>query len=157
MKQADILKVVAVDFETKNVDELNKLLKAKDAPQIRYKFTGKKLGALGFTGIIKAFTAEGVKVFNVNKVTLIKYIDIEKFEKAKPKVVREKKPKTEKVEKVAAKPKKRHEDKFDDDEDDDDFDDEDSSPKNYGQQKFRPQGNGRTGSKFIPNTSKKGR
>jgi|GEM_PF-5404181 hypothetical protein len=155
MKQADIVKIVAVDFETKNVDELNKLLKAKDAPQIRYKFTGKKLGALGFTGIIKAFTAEGVKVFNVNKVTLIKFIDIEKFEKAKPKVVREKKPKAEKVEKVVA--KKPRKEKFDDEDEDDDFDDEDSSPKNYGQQKYRPQGDGRAGSKFIPNTSKKGR
>ena len=160
MKQADILKIIAMDFKTKNVDELNKLLKAKDAPAIRYRISGKKVGHLGFTGLIKAFTENGVKVFDVNKVTLIKFTDIEKFEKAKPKVARPSKPKVAPEEKekatapakkakiTEAKPKKVAKEKDDDD------DWEDHSPKAFGSEKFRPN-QGKAGSRFIPNQKRK--
>lgn len=49
---------------------------------------GKKIGHLGFTGLIKVIASEGVIVFDVNKVTLIRFGDIEKFEKIKLKVER---------------------------------------------------------------------
>lgn len=167
MKQAEVLKVIALDFKTKNVDELNKLLKAKDAPTIRYRVSGKKVGHLGFTGMIKAITDVGVKVFDVNKVTLIKFTDIEKFEKAKPKLARPAKAKVAPEEKEApvkkakaaakatakvteAKAKKRS---HDDDEDDDD-DWVDHSPKAFGSEKFRPN-QGKAGSRFIPNPKRK--
>lgn len=166
MKQNDIVKVIAADFKTKNVDELNKLLKAKDAPAIRYRVSGKKVGHLGFTGIIKAIADNGIKVFDVNKVTLIKYTDIEKFEKAKPKVARPAKAKAAPEEKTvaktaaktapakkatitkatAAKPKKVEKD------DDDGW--EDHSPKAFGSEKFRPR-TGKGGSSFIPHSKKK--
>jgi hypothetical protein len=159
MKQTDIVKIIAADFKTKNVDELNKLLKAKDAPSIRYRVSGKKVGHLGFTGTIK--------------VTLIKFTDIEKFEKAKPKVARPEKPKAAAEEKVATKSKaapakatatktaapvkkatitKATEAKAKKvDNDDDDW--EDHSPKAFGSEKFRPRA-GKGGSNFIPHPKK---
>jgi cell division protein FtsN len=174
MKQTDIVKIIAADFKTKNVDELNKLLKAKDAPSIRYRVSGKKVGHLGFTGTIKAIADNGIKVFDVNKVTLIKFTDIEKFEKAKPKVARPEKAKAAPEEKVAAKTKtaptkaaptktaaptkkatitKATEAKVKKvDNDDDDW--EDHSPKAFGSEKFRPRA-GKGGSNFIPNPKKK--
>ena len=166
MKQNDIVKVIAADFKTKNVDELNKLLKAKDAPAIRYRVSGKKVGHLGFTGTIKAIAENGIKVFAVNKVTLIKYTDIEKFEKAKPKVARPAKTKAAPEEKVTAKAKaapakkavvakatevKAKAKKVEKD-DDDGW--EDHSPKAFGSEKFRPRA-GKGGSSFIPHPKKK--
>jgi hypothetical protein len=162
MKQTDIVKIIAMDFKTKNVDELNKLLKAKDAPAIRYRASGKKVGHLGFTGTIKAITDNGIKVFDVNKVTLIKFTDIEKFEKAKPKVARPAKPKVAPEEKVTAKSKtapakkatitKATEPKVKKIDEDDDW--EDHSPKAFGSEKFRPRA-GKGGSNFIPHSKKK--
>lgn len=161
MKQAEVLKIIALDFKTKNVDELNKMLKAKDAPSIRYRVSGKKVGHLGFTGMIKAITDDGLKVFDVNKVTLIKFTDIEKFEKAKPKVARPAKPKVAPEEKAkAAAPVKKAKiteakaKKHDNDDDDEDDDWEDHSPKAFGTEKFRPS-KGKAGSKFIPTQKRK--
>ena len=164
MKQADIVKVIAADFKTKNVDELNKLLKAKDAPSIRYRVSGKKVGHLGFTGMIKAIAENGIKVFDVNKVTLIKFTDIEKFEKAKPKEARPAKSKVAPVENVTAKAKtapakkatitKATEAKVKKVDKDDDDDWEDHSPKAFGSEKFRPR-TGKGGSNFIPHSKKK--
>ena len=170
MKQTDIIKVIATDFKTKNVDELNKLLKAKEAPTIRYRFSGKKIGHLGFTGTIKAIGENGVKVFDVNKVTLIKFTDIESFEKAKPKVARPAKAKAAPEEKTTVKAKtatkaavapvkkakisKATESKTSKKDADDDDDWEDHSPKAFGSEKFRPRAD-KGGSKFIPHSKKK--
>jgi hypothetical protein len=113
MKQIDIIKVLAVDLGTKDVAELNKLLKAKDYPETKYRITGESLGHYGFTGVIKNITADGLKVFNANKVSLIRYTEMESFEKAKPREARPERPK-EVVEKVEA-TKKVRKPKTDDD------------------------------------------
>jgi len=97
MKKADILKVLSEDFETAELEAINKLLRAKGVPGIRYRMAGKELGHLGFTGIIKTITAEGLKVFDVNKVTLIRFAEIETFEKAKPREPRHTGPKPVKL------------------------------------------------------------
>ncbi len=95
MKQSEIVKIMLAELGIKDASEINKVLKAKDAPAIRFRIAGKKIGHLGFTGLIKSVEAAGLKVFDVNKVTLLKYSDIEKFEKAKPKVPRPVQPKKE--------------------------------------------------------------
>jgi hypothetical protein len=104
MKQIELLKILAKDMKAKSPDlvEVNKALKAKNAPAIKYRLSGKKMGHYGFTGLIKALTAEGVKVFDVKKVTLIPYDSIENMEHAKP---REKRP--VRAEKVAEVPVKK--------------------------------------------------
>ena len=84
MKQAEILKVLSEDLGTDNVAEINKMLKAKDYVEVRYRITGKILGHSGFNGLIKAVTEEGVKVYGLNKVSLIRFVDMEAFVKAKP-------------------------------------------------------------------------
>lgn len=84
MKQEEILKVLAEDLGTGDVSEINKLLKAKDYVEVRYRIAGKSLGHSGFNGLIKAVTAEGVKVYGLNKVSLIRFADMEVFVKAKP-------------------------------------------------------------------------
>lgn len=103
MKQSEFLKMLAKDMKAKSPDltEVNKALKAKDAPKIKYRLSGKKLGHYGFTGLIKALTEDGVKVFDVKKVTLIPYLSIETAEQAKP---REKR--AARAEPVAEKPVK---------------------------------------------------
>lgn len=84
MKQAEILKVLSEDLGTGDVAEINKMLKAKDYVEVRYRIAGKILGHSGFNGLIKAVTEEGVKVFGLNKVSLIRFVDMEVFVKAKP-------------------------------------------------------------------------
>lgn len=84
MKQEEILKVLAEDLGTSDVFEINKMLKAKDYVEVRYRITGKSLGHSGFNGLIKAVTAEGVKVYGLNKVSLIRFEDMQAFVKAKP-------------------------------------------------------------------------
>lgn len=93
MKQAEILKIIAVELGTGEVAEVNKILKASAAKGVKFRFSGKKLGHFGFTGAIKLISEVGVKVFDVNKITMIKFADIELFEKAKPRVERPKRPK----------------------------------------------------------------
>lgn len=150
MKLNDIIKILAQELGTSDVNEVNKKLKAKDAPKTRYKLTGKKIGHLGFTGLIKAIAADGVKVFDVNKVTLFRFEDIEKFEKAKPKVERAVKPKEAKViEKPAKKASKKSESTHKDL--DDDGDDEDLRPIKFRKKVAKA---GATGSRFIPKAKK---
>lgn len=84
MKQSEVIQVLAIDLGTTDVAEINKMLKAKDYVEVRYRITGKSLGHSGFNGLIKAVTDEGVKVYGLNKVSLIRYSEIEAFVKAKP-------------------------------------------------------------------------
>lgn len=110
MKQIDIIKVLAKDLGTQDVTELNKLLKAKDYQEVKYRITGKSLGHFGYTGVIKNISAEGLKVYNVNKVSLIRFSEMESFEKAKPRVERPRSAKVEpklKPKPAAAKPPKK--------------------------------------------------
>ena len=93
MKQADILKVLAQDLGTSDLAEVNKLLRAKAYVPVKYRLSGKSLGHYGMTGPIKALTPEGVKVYDVKKVTLILFKDIEAFTKAKPREARPERPK----------------------------------------------------------------
>lgn len=94
MKKEAILKEIAKDLGTSDLAQINLIFKAETFNHIKYKMMGKKLGYLGFTVNIKNIANDGLKVFLANKVKLIKFEDIEKFEKAKPRVkrpVREKK------------------------------------------------------------------
>ncbi len=101
MKSTDVLKVMAQTLDSTNLhstmDELNKILKDKKTPQVKFRIAGKNLGNnlghLGFTGLIKNIAPEGLKVFNIGKVILIRFEDIELFEKAKPRVPRHTGPK----------------------------------------------------------------
>jgi hypothetical protein len=93
MKQDAILKVISKDLGTSDVVKLNEIFKAKTFKQIKYKMLGKKLGYLGYTVNIKNITQDGLKVFLANKVKLIRFEDIEQFEKAKPRVERPVRPK----------------------------------------------------------------
>lgn len=95
MKQDAILKIISKDLGTSDVAKLNEIFKSKTFKHIKYKMLGKKLGYLGYTVNIKNITQDGLKVFLANKVKLIRFEDIEQFEKAKPRVerlVRPKKP-----------------------------------------------------------------
>lgn len=83
MKLADILKVLKAELGTDQISEINQKLKAKGF-ETKFRITGPTVAHFGFTGLIKAITPEGVKVFNVNKVTLIRFDDILTFGKAKP-------------------------------------------------------------------------
>ncbi|UYL09332.1 hypothetical protein B9G69_001940 [Bdellovibrio sp. SKB1291214] len=159
MKLNDIVKAIAKLLGTSDVQEINKLLKAEKAPKFR--ITGKALGHFGFTGHIKSVSDEGVKAFMANKVSLIRLIDIETFEKAKPREerpVRTAKPETKapaasappKKAKPAMKAKAELEDDTDFDDDEGDF--EDLRPKK--QKASKAKSSGKSGSKFIP-TSKK--
>lgn len=118
MKQSEILKIFKAELGTDQVDEINQKLKAKGF-ETKFRITGPTVVHFGFTGLIKALTPEGVKVFNVNKVNLIRYDDIKTFAKAKP---HDRKELPEKV-KPSIVPKKAIK-KFDD-EDDEDYDNDD--------------------------------
>jgi hypothetical protein len=83
LKQAEILKILSLDLGTSSIDDVNKLLKAKDFA-FKYRITGPTLVHYGFTGLIKKLTSDGVKIYNVNKVNLIRYDDIKTFAKAIP-------------------------------------------------------------------------
>ena len=119
MKQNEILKVFKAELGTDQVDEINKKLNAKDF-NTKFRITGPSVVHFGFTGLIKALTVEGVKVFNVNKVTLIRYEDIETFAKAKP---REREAIPEKVKPIVS-PKKPSKKVVEEDEEDYDNDDD---------------------------------
>lgn len=126
MKQADILKIMAVELGTSKLDEINKALKAKNF-STKFRITGPDFVHFGFTGLLKALTPEGIKIYNVNKVNLVRYEDIETFAKAKPREERKGPPKiaSETTAKPAAKSKvaKKFEDEDEEDyENDDDFD-----------------------------------
>lgn len=165
MKQLEILKKLAKDLKTENheLKTINASLKAKSSEKIKYRLAGKALGHYGFTGLIKAITADGVKVFDVKKVTLIPFNSIETMEKAKPREKRlaakaivqppAKKPATakSKIDATAILPKKPKKlsselGTVDDDDDDDDFDEaiiERKSKRSYGNAT-------QNGSKYIP-------
>lgn len=87
MKQSEIIKILSVETGARDLDSINEVLKSKKF-ETKFRITGPGVVHFGFTGLIKAVTKEGVKVFNVNKVNLIRYDDIETFSKAKPKVLR---------------------------------------------------------------------
>jgi hypothetical protein len=84
MRQDIIIKVIAQDLGTSNIAKINEILKSKTITQVRYRIVAKKLLHLGCTGFIKNITSVGLKIFLPNKVRLIKFDDIELFEKAKP-------------------------------------------------------------------------
>lgn len=107
MKLDDIVKVIAKELGSPDlkshekssekaigntIDELNLLLKSESSQKMKFKMMGKKLGQLGYTVAIKKITSEGLKVFGVNRVNLIKLSDIESFEKANPRVKRPDRP-----------------------------------------------------------------
>lgn len=139
MKQIDILKVFALEFGTKDLLQTNKILKAKAKDKIKFKLMGESIGYLGLTVVIKAVTADGLKIFDTNRVRLIRFDDIETFEKAKPKVARPvyDKPKPIKKAKSSVKKQKKFEDDGDDismdfddlaDDDGEDLDDDFDQP-----------------------------
>lgn len=168
MKQADILKVIGQELGSTQLDEVNKLLRGKTSLTTKYKLQGKNLRHLGYTVAIKMVTDEGVKIFDVNKVTLIKFSDIESFVKAPPKdkserIAAKTAPKVAPVKK-AAKPAARAQDDDDDDEYDDDdlenFDEVDTelmtAYEASKKKKGRPsKSTGDKGSKFIPAKGRK--
>lgn len=88
MKQNEIIKIMGQELGSNDLTELNKILRTDKSLQTKFKLAGKKLPALGYTVSIKAIVADGLKIFDVNKVSLIRYEDIETFAKAKPKVER---------------------------------------------------------------------
>ena len=166
MKLADIVKTVAQEMGTSDLKEINQKLKS-DTP-IKFRITGATLGHYGFTGNIKSLTAEGVKVFTASKVSLIRFEDIETFEKAKPRVERPVRPpkpvvKKAKAAKAVVVDLEDDEDFDDEDEDlddDEDFNDDDVvfeeeeevAPKKVKKAKAKP--TGKSGSKFIPSFKK---
>lgn len=174
MKQADILKVIGAELGSEELATVNSLLREKAEEGIKYRMLGRNLRHLGYTAAIKAVTADGVKIYDVNRVTLIKFVDIEKFEKAPPKVKIEKtapaagKVPPSKKKSAPVRPSKGDEwaDDEDDEYDDDDlenFDEVDTelaAAAAAAAKKKKPKGplsrgGGDQGSKFIPSKSKK--
>jgi phosphopantothenoylcysteine synthetase/decarboxylase len=167
MKPTDIHKVLASELgaaKNAEVPALNGLLKTNaEKAGIKFRITGKTLGQ-GHTAMVKAVTADGLKIVTVNKVILIRFADIDGIEKAKPRTDRPvptKEYAAKKAAKKAAKfpnknAKSKGEDDDDEDDDDDDFDDEDDiieSPKKETPEKSwkpRPRGGKGKGSSFIP-------
>jgi hypothetical protein len=94
MKQNDVLKVLAKDLGTSDMDEMNQQLKSKTYKEVKYRITSEDFDHYGFTGVIKSITEDGLKVYDVNKVTLIRFKAITAIEKAKP---REERPKRAKA------------------------------------------------------------
>ena len=164
MKQIDVIKVIAQDLgqdpNSSNVTEINKLLKAKNYKITKYRIAGKAIGHFGFTGVVKSITEEGLKVFEAARVRLIKFSDMESFDRAKPRVERPKRPKADP--KLAPKKhaKKSHdqndededfdEDDFDDDQEGDIFIEEEPAPKKNDKKKKSVKRPSPTGSRFIP-------
>jgi hypothetical protein len=84
MKLEAILKVISQDLGASDIIELNKIFKAETFNHIKFRMRGKNLGHFGYTANIKNIANDGLKIFLANKVKLIKFEDIEEFEKAKP-------------------------------------------------------------------------
>lgn len=83
MKQSEIIKVLKSETKAQDLAGINKVLKSKDF-KTKFRLTGPGFVHFGFTGLIKALTEEGVKIFNTNRVNLVRYEDIETFAKAIP-------------------------------------------------------------------------
>jgi hypothetical protein len=158
MKQAQIIKVLAAEFGTTDVAELNKLLRQKDSPKTKYRLSGKNLGHIGVTGLVKMITPEGLKIIGTTKTTLVRFDDIEEINKAKdrserPVYATPKKPKTT----PKAPPKNALEAALEDD-DEDDGDYSDLMPETVvvtKKPRRRPTAPvGKSGSKFIPKEKK---
>lgn len=150
MKLADIVKAIAKELGTSDLNEINKLLKSK--PGIKFRIVGKALKNLGFTGQIKSISEEGIKAFMTNKVSLIRLDQIELFEKKQPSEWYVKTPGSTPA-KATKKKKKLGKLAQADDEDDEDLDDDDDNfkdliPKKAKKSKVRVPG--KQGSKFIP-------
>jgi hypothetical protein len=135
MKLEEICNILAKTMGTSNVDELNKILKDKKTEAVKYRMASPSLGHFGFTGHIKNITTEGLKVYDMNKVTLIRFEDIDVFEQAKPRA--ERPVGSKKPEKKTIEPKKTSH-----------SDDDELRPKKL--KKKAPSTNGKQGSKFIP-------
>lgn len=150
MKQTQVVKILAAEFNTINVAELNKLLRAKTSPKTKYRLSGDSLGHLGVTGLVKMLTPEGVKIIGTTRTILIRYEDIEGFEKAK---LRSERPVYDGPKKPAQKTALQLV-LEEDDQDEDDGDDLDLVPL-APKKKRRPQKPaGKAGSKFIPKAKK---
>lgn len=153
MKPAEIAKILAQEFGTADINELNKIFKAKNAPKTKYRFGGKKLGHIGVTGLIKAITETGVKVIGNTRVSLVLFADIESLDTAKLRSERPVYPKAPSLDKVK---KALADDEDDVDEDDDeDFEMEVEMPQPIKKQKRSARPMGKSGSKFIPREKKK--
>lgn len=135
MKLEDICKILAQTMGTSNIDELNKILKDKKTTPLKYRMAGPGLGHFGFTGHMKNITKEGLKVYDMNKVSLIRFEDIDIFEPAKPRT--ERSVGTKKPEKKIIAPKKNAH-----------TGDDELRPKKL--KKKAPSTKGKQGSKFIP-------
>lgn len=147
MKQAQIVTILAQEFGILDVNELNKLLRQKDAPKTKYRMSGENLGHLGVTGLIKMITDKGLKVIGSTRVNLVLFEDIEKFEKANPRSERS----------VYTTPKNDSKATLkllaDDEEDDGDY--SDLEPLIEKKRRRRPAPRiGKSGSKFIPKEKK---
>ncbi|MBS1972236.1 MAG: hypothetical protein JSU04_18160 [Bdellovibrionales bacterium] len=154
MKQTQIVKILAAEFGTVDVNELNKLFRQKDAPKTKYRLSGENLGHIGVTGLIKMITTDGVKVIGETRTTLVRFDDIEGFAKAKPRS--ERAVHTSPKKKVTAVKKSALEEALeDDDEDDGDYSDLLPEVVTVPKKKRRPvKPIGKSGSKFIPKEKK---
>ncbi len=121
MKQSEILKVLAHELGTSDLKAINQALKAKGF-DTKFRITGPSVVHFGFTGLIKSLTPDGVKVYNVNKVNLIRYEDIQTFAKAKLREERKVQPPL--ISKKAQAYQDSNNDEEEDYENDDDFDEE---------------------------------
>ena len=124
MKQSEILKVLAVEIGSSDLDQVNKALKTKDFVT-KFRITGPTLVHFGFTGLIKSLTEDGVKIYNVNKVNLIRYDDIKTFAKAIPREERKPSPKP-----AGDLKKNKPSKKFEDEDDEEDYDNDDDFDEN---------------------------
>ena len=150
MKSAEIIKTLSKVFRSNSIEELNKILKSKHNEGIKFKIMGQSLGYRGYTVVLKMITKDGIKFFDVNRVRLIRFDEIESFEKAKPKVPR---PVYDGPKPVKVKPKSgtkniKMQDDDDDDWDEDDWDDEDFDFEEKPKKKSKPAVKNK--SKFIP-------
>lgn len=154
MKQAQIVKILAAEFGTADVNELNKLFRQKDCPKTKYRVSGDSLGHIGVTGLMKMITADGVKIIGETRTTLVRFEDIEGFAKAK---LRSERPvHTGPKKKVTAVKKTALEEALEEDEEDDgDYSDLLPEVTVAPKKKRRPvRPIGKSGSKFIPKEKK---
>lgn len=133
MKLNEAVRILARELGVSDMDAINKALKAKNF-NTRFRMTGPGFVNSGFTGLIKAITKDGIKIYNVSRVNLIRYEDIVTLSKALPKEEKEKtsvKPSSAvKIKSPASKLKANDldDEDFEDEQDDDYENDDDFDP-----------------------------
>ncbi len=99
MKSGDVIGVLANEFGSRDLNELNQILKSPVSQKIKFRMMVKKPKSKastsaqkfilkGYTVAIKSIATDSLKFFDVNKVSLIKFEMLESFGKAKPRVER---------------------------------------------------------------------